>query len=167
MSGKVTFTLYDTHGFPDDLTAIIAGERSASSSTRPATTPRWRQRARALALRLERAGGGRRLQAARRRAGPDPLPRPRRPPHQRAPAAIVALVVDGARVERVGEGARVELVLDQTPFYAESGGQIGDAGVLLARRCAPARRRHAEARRRSCSCTGARSSPAPSRWATP
>ena len=53
--------------------------------------------------------------------------RPRPPP-----AEIVALVKDGARVETLNEGERGIVIVNQTPFYGESGGQIGDRGWLIA-----------------------------------
>ncbi len=129
VSGKVTFTLYDTHGFPDDLTEIIAEERGFT---------------------VDRAGFKAELEAARQRSrfggsgqeGVGPLYKELAGElgatrflgydgrGVRSDGVVVALIVDGERVGRASVGAKVEVVLDQSPFYAESGGQIGDAGVL-------------------------------------
>ncbi len=127
VGGKVTFTLYDTHGFPDDLTEIIAEERGFA---------------------VDRAGFKAELAAARERSrfGGSGQGGIGAVYHQlggelgatqflgydgtRADAAVRALLVDGERVDRASIGAAVEVVLDRTPFYGESGGQIGDAGVL-------------------------------------
>ncbi|MBE7454782.1 MAG: alanine--tRNA ligase [Kofleriaceae bacterium] len=130
VSGKVTFTLYDTHGFPDDLTAIIAGERGFAVDKAGYDAEMEAARARSRFVSSEQAVGDVYKQLAGELGPTRFLGHDGR--GTSGHGTIVALVVDGARVERVGEGARVELVLDQTPFYAESGGQIGDAGVLLA-----------------------------------
>ncbi len=130
VSGKVTFTLYDTHGFPDDLTAIIAGERGFAVDKAGYDAEMEAARARSRFVSSEQAVGDVYKQLAGELGATRFLGHDGR--GTSGHGTILALVVDGARVERAGEGARVELVLDQTPFYAESGGQIGDAGVLLA-----------------------------------
>jgi alanyl-tRNA synthetase len=127
VGGKVTFTLYDTHGFPDDLTEIIAEERGYT---------------------VDRAGFKTELEAARERSGFKGSGEGKIATayHTLAselgattfvgydgtggPGAVRALLVDGERVDRASIGAQVEVVLDRTPFYGESGGQIGDAGTL-------------------------------------
>ncbi|MNZ51477.1 Alanine--tRNA ligase [compost metagenome] len=123
--GETLFKLYDTYGFPVDLTGDIARERG---------------------LTIDEAGFEREMEAQRERA--------------RASSAfgmdynalvkvdadtdftgyvctsgegkVVALFKDGQAVEQLGEGEEGVLVLDRTPFYAESGGQIGDCGFIAA-----------------------------------
>lgn len=123
--GETLFKLYDTYGFPVDLTGDIARERG---------------------LTIDEAGFEREMEAQRERA--------------RASSAfgmdynalvkvdadtdftgyvctsgegkVIALFKDGQAVEQLGEGEEGVLVLDRTPFYAESGGQIGDCGFVAA-----------------------------------
>ncbi len=123
--GDIVFKLYDTYGFPVDLTADIARERE---------------------LTVDEEGFEREMEAQRERA--------------RASSAfgmdynalvkvdadtdftgyvctsgegkVIALFKDGQAVEQLGEGEEGVLVLDRTPFYAESGGQIGDCGFIAA-----------------------------------
>lgn len=123
--GDVVFKLYDTYGFPMDLTADIARERE---------------------LTIDEAGFEREMEAQRERArsassfgmdynslvkvdsateflGYDAT---------EGQGKIIALYKDGQAVDQLGEGEQGVVVLDRTPFYAESGGQIGDTGFLQA-----------------------------------
>ncbi|MBS3183945.1 alanine--tRNA ligase [Pseudomonas vlassakiae] len=123
--GDVVFKLYDTYGFPMDLTADIARERE---------------------LTIDEAGFEREMEAQRERArsassfgmdynslvkidsateflGYDAT---------EGQGKIIALYKDGQSVDQLGEGEHGVVVLDRTPFYAESGGQVGDSGFLQA-----------------------------------
>ncbi|MFJ4153843.1 alanine--tRNA ligase [Pseudomonas sp. NPDC089752] len=123
--GDVVFKLYDTYGFPMDLTADIARERE---------------------LTIDEAGFEREMDAQRERArsasafgmdynslvkvdtateflGYDAT---------EGQGKIIALYKDGQSVDQLGEGEQGVVVLDRTPFYAESGGQVGDSGFLQA-----------------------------------
>jgi len=127
--GEVAFKLYDTFGFPIDLTRDIARERDLTVDDEGFDRAMGEQRARA------RASGS--------FAGAEALPADliaRLPKteflgYQSAAAAsaeIVAIVVEGSSVDELETGHHGLIVLDQTPFYAESGGQMGDTGHLLA-----------------------------------
>ncbi|MBN2113823.1 MAG: alanine--tRNA ligase [Acidimicrobiia bacterium] len=127
--GSVAFRLHDTYGFPVELTAEMAAERGFG---------------------LDRAGYEAEMEAQRRRAraawkgGPDEGAAPvyrglldRFGPtefvgYDRVESAgrILSLVRHGEAVEEAAEGEEVEVYLDRTPFYAESGGQVGDSGRL-------------------------------------
>jgi alanyl-tRNA synthetase len=123
--GDVVFKLYDTYGFPMDLTGDIARERG---------------------LTLDEVGFEREMNAQRERArsassfGMDynNLIKVDLPTvfsgyeNTHGNARIVALYKDGAAVQRLAEGEEGVVILDQTPFYGESGGQVGDRGYLLA-----------------------------------
>ncbi|MFJ4396506.1 alanine--tRNA ligase [Pseudomonas sp. NPDC089396] len=121
--GDVVFKLYDTYGFPMDLTADIARERE---------------------LTIDEAGFEREMDAQRERArsasafgmdynslvkvdtatdflGYDAT---------EGQGKVIALYKDGQSVDQLGEGEQGVVVLDRTPFYAESGGQVGDTGYL-------------------------------------
>lgn len=123
LDGETAFTLYDTYGFPLDLTADICRERKVELDEAGfnAAMDKQKQTARAagkfkMAAALEYSGEKTRF------VGYEQLQ------HE---AKIVALYVDGAAVNEVQAGQQAIVVLDTTPFYAESGGQCGDAGVLL------------------------------------
>lgn len=123
--GDVVFKLYDTYGFPMDLTADIARERN---------------------LTVDEAGFEREMEAQRVRArsassfGLDynTLVKVDVPTAfigynaTQASAKVVALYKDGQSVASLSEGDEGVVILDQTPFYAESGGQVGDCGFLQA-----------------------------------
>ncbi len=123
--GATVFKLYDTYGFPVDLTADVARERGLTVDQDGFETAMHAQRTRARAasgfkaeLRDEVE-----IDAATSFCGHDAL---------EAQATVVALVADGRTVERLAAGQSGQVVLDATPFYAESGGQVGDVGVLEA-----------------------------------
>jgi alanyl-tRNA synthetase len=130
--GETAFKLYDTYGFPVDLTADIARERGLSVDEPGFEAAMAAQRARG------RAGsqfGVDDLQAALAKviAGIDPARTDTRFLGYETGAGtgtVTLLVVDGAEAGSASEGQQVVVFLDQTPFYAESGGQVGDTGRL-------------------------------------
>jgi len=121
--GKVVFTLYDTYGFPVDLTADIARERGLTIDQAGYDAAMAEQRARA------RAAGS--FKVDYNAAGLD-LPASEFLGYRSLveQGKVLALVKDGKKVERLVEGDDGAVVLDRTPFYAESGGQSGDCGYL-------------------------------------
>lgn len=133
LSGSDAFTLHDTYGFPIDLTLEMAAEAGLSVDEQGFRTLMAEQRQRAKADAAARKQAHTDLSAYRELvdAGPteftgfDELT---------SEARILGIFVDGKRVPVVGheglEADRVELILDRTPFYAESGGQIADEGVI-------------------------------------
>ncbi|MGI4984258.1 MAG: alanine--tRNA ligase, partial [Janthinobacterium lividum] len=123
LSGDIAFKLHDTYGFPLDLTADVCRERgiTVDEVAFDAAMARQRQQARAagkfkMASALEYNG------AKTAFLGYDAI--------VADDARIVALYADGTAVARIGAGQDAVIVLDHTPFYAESGGQVGDLGVL-------------------------------------
>jgi alanyl-tRNA synthetase len=125
LDGEVAFRLYDTFGFPLDLTADIARERGFSLDQAGFDTAMEAQRARARAA--SRFG-------VDLRAGPDLGTTTEFSGYEKVAdeSRIVALLKDGAAVDRLDAGQQGEVVLERTPFYAESGGQVGDTGELAA-----------------------------------
>ncbi|HSH88100.1 MAG TPA: alanine--tRNA ligase [Methylophilus sp.] len=121
-NGDLAFKLHDTFGFPLDLTADICRERGVTVDTSgfDAAMARQKEQARAagkfkMALNLEYEG------QATSFHGYEKL---------ETPARVLALYKDGSLVKSLSEGDLGIVVLDDTPFYAESGGQIGDSGEL-------------------------------------
>ena len=122
LDGQTAFTLYDTFGFPLDLTADVCRERGVEVDEPgfDAAMARQREQARAAgkfkaADVLEYSG------VATKFVGYEKLEQQ---------AAVTALYKDGVSVKSVASGDEAVVVLDTTPFYAESGGQVGDAGGL-------------------------------------
>ncbi|HXS26630.1 MAG TPA: alanine--tRNA ligase, partial [Steroidobacteraceae bacterium] len=121
--GDVVFKLYDTYGFPVDLTADIARERGLTIDQAGFEGAMEAQRARGRAA--SRFGvdlrGGAEVDAQTLFQGYEALS---------AEGRVVTLLKDGAAVDGLAAGERGEVVLDRTPFYAEAGGQVGDTGEL-------------------------------------
>ncbi|MBB5425019.1 alanyl-tRNA synthetase [Paraburkholderia sp. JPY158] len=123
LDGELAFKLHDTYGFPLDLTADVCREREVTVDE-PAfddAMARQREQARAagkfkMAQGLEYSGAKTTFHGYEEIVFDD--------------AKVVALYVDGASVQQVQAGQPAVVVLDHTPFYAESGGQVGDQGVL-------------------------------------
>ena len=129
LSGEVAFKLYDTYGFPYDLTEDAlraqglqvdrAGFDTAMAEQKRAARAAWKgsgaQASDELWFDLADEVGATEFTGYAAEAGE---------------GVVLALVRDGARVERAAAGDMVELIVNQTPFYAESGGQVGDAGRI-------------------------------------
>jgi len=122
LDGETAFVLYDTHGFPVDLTADIARERGFAVDMAGFERAMERQREQA------RAEGRFRMSAALEYEGD----RTRFVGYERlrAESRVVALYADGTPVPSLRPGQAAVVVLDTTPFYAEAGGQVGDRGEL-------------------------------------
>ena len=123
LDGDTVFKLYDTYGFPVDLTADICRERGVRIDMAgfEAAMEQQRERARAasrfsVAAGLEYSGNKTEFH------GYETLV---------LPAKVVALYREGAQVQALRSGEAGTVVLDRTPFYAESGGQVGDRGELV------------------------------------
>ena len=140
--GKVLFTLYDTYGFPVDLAQEVLQERGFAVT--PETEREYEhemeaQRERARSSATFGAGGaggavGDESPATYQALLAD-LPKAEFLGYEAmsAPARILAMVARGRRRREAVAGDEVEVILDRTPFYAESGGQIGDTGVVTGR----------------------------------
>ena len=123
--GETVFKLYDTYGFPVDLTADIARERSLTVDLDAFERAMDGQRARARASSRFKVAGETAIDVGGASAfvGYDRLD---------GPATVTAVLHDGRDVQRLDPGQEGWVVLDETPFYAESGGQVGDRGRLVA-----------------------------------
>jgi alanyl-tRNA synthetase len=131
LPGETAFKLYDTFGFPYDLTEDAlralgfgidrAGFDTAMAEQKRAARAAWKGSGQRASDDVwfdiaESAGSTEFVGYA----------------NEEGEGQVVAIVKDGARVERAGVGETVEVVVNQTPFYAESGGQVGDTGTLTA-----------------------------------
>ncbi|QRR35913.1 alanine--tRNA ligase [Hydrogenophaga sp. YM1] len=124
LSGEIAFKLHDTYGFPLDLTNDVCRERGVAVDEAGFQAAMERQKAQARAAgkfkmdkALEYGGAGNQFVGYER---------------LEAPGKIVALYLDGTPVAALKSGQSGVVVLDSTPFYAESGGQVGDEGLITA-----------------------------------
>ena len=124
LNGSIIFKLYDTYGFPYDLTADICRERGVEMDEDGFNREMEAQRARARAAQnfkantqLDYNGQDTQFKGYSER---------------KVNATVIALYKDSEAVTELHEGETGAIVLDQTPFYAESGGQVGDVGYILA-----------------------------------
>ncbi|WP_380168499.1 alanine--tRNA ligase [Jannaschia sp. R86511] len=131
VSAKEAFALHDTYGFPIDLTLEMAAEQGLAVDADGFRRLMGEQRERARAdARAKKTGG---VDTSVYRAVADGAGGPvtfTGYDTTTRDATVVGLLVDGASVPAATEGADVELVLDRTPFYAEGGGQLPDAGTV-------------------------------------
>ncbi|AAU36955.1 alanine--tRNA ligase [[Mannheimia] succiniciproducens] len=124
LSGDVAFKLYDTYGFPLDLTADVCRERNITIDEKGFEREMQAQRARAQASsnfgvdynNVIKVDGQTEFKGYETTS--------------LSSAKVVALFTDGKSVERVQSGENAVVILDRTPFYGESGGQIGDTGYI-------------------------------------
>ncbi|MFN9805677.1 MAG: alanine--tRNA ligase [Betaproteobacteria bacterium] len=123
LDGDTAFLLYDTYGFPVDLTADICRERGIAMDVAGFDQAMERQREQARAAGKFKMAAGVEYSGTRTRfTGYDYLS---------GEGKVVALYVDGTPVNEIRAGQSGIVVLDSTPFYAESGGQVGDVGELV------------------------------------
>ena len=121
--GDVLFKLYDTYGFPVDLTGDIAREKGLDVDMVgfEAEMNRQRERARAAKSFVVDYSDSLQLDGQTDFTGYDQL---------QGESSVAQLIVDGELAEQASAGQQVAVILSETPFYAESGGQVGDQGVL-------------------------------------
>jgi alanyl-tRNA synthetase len=123
IEGELAFKLHDTYGFPLDLTADVCRERNVTVDDAGFNAAMQRQREQARAAgKFKMAQGLAYSGADTSFQGYEHL--------STDGAKVLALYLEGAAVQQAQAGDDVVIVLDQTPFYAESGGQVGDAGEL-------------------------------------
>lgn len=127
ISGQDAFTLYDTYGFPIDLTEDFARERGLTVDKEGFEAAMAKQRERARGARQETGSmqvqGGvlSELDAVTTFVGYE---------QEAVETQVVAIIADNRFVDRIEAGERAQVVLETTPFYAESGGQVGDQGEI-------------------------------------
>ena len=123
LDGETAFRLYDTYGFPVDLTADVCRERNikVDEAGFEAAMEEQRRRARVASGFGADYNAMIRVDSASEFKGYD---------HLELNGKVTALFVDGKAVDAINAGQEAVVVLDQTPFYAESGGQVGDKGEL-------------------------------------
>ena len=121
-NGETAFKLHDTYGFPLDLTADICRERGVTVDAAGFEVAMSRQKEQA------RAAGKFKMSAALEYSGAETTFHGYEALEFKG--TVLALYKDGVSVQELGEGDAGTVVLDHTPFYAESGGQVGDRGVL-------------------------------------
>ena len=121
--GETVFRLYDTYGFPVDLTADVARERGYTIDQQgfDAAMAAQRDRGRSASKFGVALKDSVKLSGKTDFSGYDRL---------QGAARVTALIFDGAVVNTLGVGQEGQVVLDETPFYAEGGGQMGDSGTL-------------------------------------
>ena len=128
LAGEIAFKLHDTFGFPLDLTADVCRERNVLVDEAGFNRCMQQQRDQARAAGKFKMAQGLEYQGpATQFVGYEHL-------HAEA-AKVLGLYVDGSAVDEVTSGVDAVIVLDQTPFYAESGGQVGDCGEMRNQQC--------------------------------
>ena len=129
LPGETAFKLYDTYGFPLDLTqdALRAKEIEVDTDGFDAAMKAQKEKSRAGGIGLGEAADVKVYFDILDEAGPTEFLGYET---EKAEGQIAAIVKDGARVDAAAKGDQVQIILNQTPFYGESGGQIGDTGVL-------------------------------------
>ena len=129
LSGETTFLLHDTYGFPIDLTLEIAEENGLSVDRDSFTALMLEQKTRAKADAKAKKAGGTDLSVfgdfralgVTKFTGYEEL---------RSTGKVIGLIEDGIQVQSIKAGSTADLILDSTSFYAESGGQSADAGII-------------------------------------
>ena len=124
ISGQVAFKLHDTYGFPLDLTADVCRENNITINTKEFDNAMAKQK------NMARSAGNFKAKVSIDYSGPDTIFLGYE--NTSATAKLVHILKNDQSVENLKEKEKGILILDQTPFYAESGGQIGDKGIIIA-----------------------------------
>jgi alanyl-tRNA synthetase len=138
VDGRFLFTLYDTHGFPSDLAQEVLQDAGftvtpETQQTFDAEMEAQRERARAGASFGAGEPGDPTVAIYQQLGSQLAKPQFLGYASLAAPARVLALVADGQRRREARQGETVEIILDRTPAYAESGGQQGDTGLMVGR----------------------------------
>ena len=138
VDGQFLFTLYDTHGFPTDLAKEVFEDKgwtvpAEAMEKFEAEMEAQRARARAGASFGGAAEGAGSVEIYRQLSAQLPKPQFLGYTEMATPARILSLVAGGRRLTEASQGQTVEVILDRTPAYAESGGQMGDTGAIIGR----------------------------------
>jgi alanyl-tRNA synthetase len=138
VDGQFLFTLYDTHGFPTDLATEVFEEKGwtvpkEAMEKYDAEMEAQRTRARAGASFGGATDGEGSVEVYRQLSAHLPKPQFLGYTEMATPARILALVAGRRRLTEASQGQTVEVILDRTPAYAESGGQMGDTGAIIGR----------------------------------
>jgi len=138
VDGQFLFTLYDTHGFPTDLAKEVFEDKGCTVPVEAmekfeAEMEAQRARARAGASFGGATEGDGSVEIYRQLSAQLPKPQFLGYTEMATPARILALVAGGRRLTEASLGQTVEVILDRTPAYAESGGQMGDTGAIIGR----------------------------------
>jgi len=128
ISGEKAFKLYDTHGFPVELTTEIATERGFSVDLAGFKREMAKQRKRARKVHKVKVGGGRVESRGELNIQVTPFVGYHSLKHK---SKVVDLLIENESVETVSEGQEANLILESTPFYGEMGGQVGDTGEII------------------------------------
>lgn len=131
LSGNDAFKLHDTYGFPFDLTLEMAAEQGLSVDAEGFTKLMKEQKARAKADAKAKKSGHTDLSEYRKIADEVLQTAFIGYEHLSAEGRLVGALRDGEAVMELGTDSEIEVVLDRTPFYAEGGGQLADAGVII------------------------------------
>lgn len=129
LSGDDAFKLSDTYGFPIDLTIEICGEKGFAVDTDRYNVLVKQQRDKARADHLAKAGSSWADNSIKVEAPKTVFTGYTE--FEESSAEVLAIYKDGKEIESANEGDDVIIVLDKTPFYAESGGQVGDTGIIV------------------------------------
>ena len=124
ISGQVAFKLHDTYGFPLDLTADVCRENNITINTKEFDNAMAKQK------NMARSAGNFKAKVSIDYNGPDTIFLGYE--DTSATAKLIHILKNDQSVENLKEKEKGILILDQTPFYAESGGQIGDKGIIIA-----------------------------------
>lgn len=130
LSGHVAFTLHDTYGFPIDLTVEMAGEQGVAVDLEGFDAEMQQQKDRARA-QVKDVAWTNFNNVWTELSGQYKMTEFIGYEHNESTAQVLALVKDGERIKKAQAGDKIEVLLDQTPFYAERGGQVGDQGELI------------------------------------
>ena len=130
LPGSIAFKLYDTYGFPVDLTADIL--RTKNIQVDQAAFEKEMEKSKALARANWKGSGDKSVEEKWFKIREELKPTEFLGyEFDKAEAVILKLSKDNSFVDKANDGDQIEIITNQTPFYGESGGQVGDQGVIL------------------------------------